>query len=76
MNTRHHFSSVRNVTGLKSNMMNTQILTITTVTRSWGLASVASIPPGKIHVSTPGHKQNASDSAIATIISLLIPFDC
>lgn len=57
VNTRHHFSSVRNVMGL--NMINTQILTITAITRSWGLASVASVPPGKIHVSTPGHEQNA-----------------
>ena len=61
MNIGQHFSSVRNMMGLKTNMMNTQILTITTVTRSRGLASVTSVPPGKIHVSTPGKKQNALD---------------
>ena len=51
--------------GVKTNVINTQILTITATTRSWGLASVASVPPGKIHISTPGHKQNALDFGIS-----------
>ena len=65
MNTRHHLSFIRNVTGLKTNMINTRILTITTTARSRGLASVASVPPGKVHVSAPGHKQNALDCGIS-----------